>query len=91
MFVPQDFANPLAVAIRGLYWCRPIVLSFYRDCELPESILARVKKRQQVGIPTIKTAHGGLQRMGTEAGLANDVWSLEEFVGLLLGWALEAA
>ena len=57
MRVPQDIANPLAIAIRDLLWYKPNVLSFYKDCELPKAILTEVKKQQQAGTPTIKTVH----------------------------------
>jgi hypothetical protein len=57
MRVPQDIANPLAVAIRDVLWYKPNVLSFFKDCELPKAVLTEVKKQQQAGVPTIKTVH----------------------------------
>lgn len=57
MRVPQDIANPLAIAIRDVLWYKPNVLSFFKDCDLPRLILAEVKKQQQSGAPTIKTVH----------------------------------
>ena len=57
MRVPQDIANPLAVAIRDVLWFKPSVFSFYKDCQLPKVLLAEVKKQQQAGEPTIKTVH----------------------------------
>jgi len=57
MRVPQDIANPLAVAIRDVLWYKNNVLSFYKDCELPKKLLVEVKTQQQIGTPTIKTLH----------------------------------
>lgn len=57
MRVPQDIVNPLAVAIRDVLWFKPSVFSFYKDCQLPKTILAEVRKQQQAGEATIKTVH----------------------------------
>jgi hypothetical protein len=63
MRVPQDIANPLAVAIRDVLWYKPSVLSFFKDCELPKQLLTEVKKQQQAGIPTIKIVHSVLDEL----------------------------
>jgi hypothetical protein len=57
MLVPQDIANPLAVAIRDVLWYKSNVLSFYKECGLPKALLTEVQKQQQAGTPTIKTVH----------------------------------
>ena len=57
MRVPQDIANPLAVAIRDVLWYKSNVLSFYKDCELPKTLLTEVKKQQLAGTSTIRTVH----------------------------------
>jgi hypothetical protein len=57
MRVPQDIANPLAVAIRDVLWYKANVLSFYKECGLPKTLLTEVQKQQQAGTPTIKTVH----------------------------------
>jgi len=62
MRVPQDIANPLAVAIRDVLWYKPKVLAFYKDCDLPQPLLAKVAK-QQADTPTIKTAHFILEQL----------------------------
>ncbi len=57
MRVPQDIANPLAVAIRDVLWYKANVLSFYKECGLPKTLVTEVQKKQQAGTPTIKTVH----------------------------------
>jgi hypothetical protein len=57
MRVPQDIANPLAVAIRDVLWYKANVLSFYKECGLPKTLVTEVQKQQQAGTPTIKTVH----------------------------------
>ena len=55
--MPQDIANPLAVAIRDVLWYKANVLSFYKECGLPKTLVTEVQKQQQAGTPTIKTVH----------------------------------
>ncbi|HZR58710.1 MAG TPA: hypothetical protein VFA74_17705 [Terriglobales bacterium] len=62
MRVPQDIANPLAVAIRDVLWYKANVLSFYKDCDLPKPLLAEIKK-QQASTPTITTVHFVLEEL----------------------------
>jgi hypothetical protein len=69
--VPQDIANPLAVAIRDVLWFKPNVFSFYKDCQLPKTILAEVKKQQQAGEPTIKTVHHVIDQLDS---LGDEGW-----------------
>jgi len=57
MRVPQDIANPLAVAIRDVLWYKANVLSFYKECGLPKQLVTEVQKQQQAGTPTIKSVH----------------------------------
>src|ERR1700722_4446865 len=57
MRVPQDIANPLAVAIRDVLWYKANVLSFYKECGLPKTLVTEVQKQQHAGTPTIKTVH----------------------------------
>jgi|SRR5579864_4409248 len=57
MRIPQDVANPLAVAIRDVLWYKPKVLAFFKDCELPRKLLAEVKEQQSTGTATIKIVH----------------------------------
>jgi hypothetical protein len=57
MRIPQDVANPLAVAIRDVLWYKPKVLAFFKDCELPRQLLAEVKEQQSTGTATIKIVH----------------------------------
>ena len=55
--MPQDIANPLAVAIRDVLWYKANVLSFYKECGLPKTLVTEVQKQQHAGTPTIKTVH----------------------------------
>ena len=63
MRVPQDVANPLAIAIRDVLWYKPNVLSFFKDCQLPSALVAEVKDQQRAGTPTIKIVHFVLDKL----------------------------
>jgi len=53
--LPQDIANLLAVAIRDVVWFKGPVLSFLRDCGVPESIMIGVERARKE--PTVKLIH----------------------------------
>jgi hypothetical protein len=38
-------------------WYKANVLSFYKECGLPKTLLTEVQRQQQAGTPTIKTVH----------------------------------
>jgi hypothetical protein len=50
--LPQDISNLLAVCIKNLIWYKDNIYSFFRECEVPNSILVQVKKRREE--PTLK-------------------------------------
>ena len=63
MRVPQDVANPLAVAVRDVLWYKQNVLAFLRDCDLPQPLLIAVRRQQREGLPTIRTVHFVLEEL----------------------------
>ncbi|MGA2752139.1 MAG: hypothetical protein ABSE53_00120 [Terracidiphilus sp.] len=74
MRVPQDVANPLAIAIRDVLWYKANVLSFYKECEVPKGVLREVEKQQRAGTATIKTVHyilGELESYGETGSAAS--------------------
>ncbi len=52
MRLPQDISNLLAVCIKNLIWFKDNIKSFFRECEVPNSILVQVEKR--IEEPTLK-------------------------------------
>ena len=50
--LPQDISNLLAICIKNLIWYKDNINSFFKECEVPNSILLQIKKRREE--PTLK-------------------------------------
>ena len=52
MRLPQDISNLLALCIKNLIWYKDKIISFFAECDVPNSILLQVKRQKST--PTLK-------------------------------------
>ena len=52
MRLPQDISNLLALCIKNLIWFKDKIISFFAECDVPNSTLLQVKRQKST--PTLK-------------------------------------